>query len=110
MDETTVETGPINPYARIFFWLWSVVLLISVGFRTEDPAYREQLDGWHRQRVESLKGENGWLNLAGLFWLNEGVSEVGTDPGNDLTFPTGKSPAQLGVFSIPVGEKLYGHH
>ena len=51
MDETTVETGPTNPYARIFFWLWSVVLLISLGFRTEDPAYREQLDGWHRQRA-----------------------------------------------------------
>ena len=103
MDETTVETGPTNPYARIFFWLWSIVLLISVGFRTEDPAYREQLDGWHRQRIESLKGENGWLNLAGLFWLNEGVSEAGSDPGNDLTFPTGKSPAQLGVFRLTNG-------
>lgn len=78
-------------------------MLALAGFRAEDPAYRQQLDSWHQKRVESLKGEHGWLNLAGLFWLKEGINEAGTDPGNDLTFPAGKAPAQLGVFNLTKG-------
>ncbi len=78
-------------------------MLAVAGFRSEDPAYREQLDQWHRQRVESLKSENGWLNLAGLFWLKEGQNTVGADPGNDLTFPSDKAPAKLGVIRLNKG-------
>ncbi|WP_080240444.1 DUF1684 domain-containing protein [Spirosoma rigui] len=103
MDELTAETGPVNPYARTFFVLWGLTMLALAGFRADDPAYQAQLDSWHRQRVESLKSENGWLNLAGLFWLKEGVNEAGADPGNDLTFPVGKTPAELGIFKLAKG-------
>ena len=103
MDDLTPSTEPASPYARTFFWLWGLTLLAIAGFRTEDPSYRQYLDQWHRQRVESLKSENGWLNLAGLFWLKEGRSTVGADPGNDLTFPGGKAPAQLGVIRLTNG-------
>lgn len=103
MDELSVETGPVNPYARTFFVLWGLTLLALAGFRTEDPACRQQLDSWHQKRVESLKGENSWLNLTGLFWLREGANEAGADPGNGLTFPAGKTCAELGVFNLTKG-------
>ncbi len=103
MDDLTPSTEPASPYARTFFWLWALVMVAMAGFRAEDPSYREQLDQWHRQRVESLKGENGWLNLAGLFWLKEGQNTVGADPGNDLAFPNDKAPAQLGVIRLSNG-------
>lgn len=103
MDDLTPSNEPFSPYARTFFWLWGLTLLAIAGFRTEDPTYRQYLDQWHRQRVESLKSENGWLNLAGLFWLKEGNNTVGADPGNDLTFPGGKAPAQLGVIRLTNG-------
>lgn len=84
MDELLIEsqsqTGPINPYARAFFWCWGLTCVALAAFRAGNPAYREQIDGWHRQQVESLKREPGWLNLAGLFWLREGRNEAGTDP------------------------------
>jgi uncharacterized protein (DUF1684 family) len=83
--------------------LWTLACLVLVAFRADDPAYREQLDGWHRQRIESLKSENGWLNLAGLYWLKEGSNDAGTDPGNDLTFPAGVAPSYLGVFHLVNG-------
>lgn len=103
MDEQITETGPINPYARAFFGLWALACVVLAGFRPDDTAYREKLDGWHRQRIESLKAENGWLNLAGLFWLNEGANEAGADPGNELTFPADRAPAQLGTFHLTNG-------
>lgn len=104
MDELTLQTDSVNPFARTFFWLWGLASLILAGFRTDDDlTYRQQLDQWHQQRVESLKSESGWLNLAGLFWLKEGANEAGADPGQDLTFPDGKSPAKLGVFTLDKG-------
>ncbi len=105
MNESLTE--PEQPgngrYARVFFWFWGIACLALVGFRTDDPAYREQLDQWHRQRLASLKSENGWLNLAGLFWLTDGPNTVGSDLGNNLTFPADKTPAQLGVLRLANG-------
>ncbi len=92
-----------SPYTRTFFWLWGLTILSLAGFRTDDPSYREQLDQWHRQRVESLKSENGWLNLAGLFWLKEGRNTVGGSPGNDLVFPGGKAPTHVGEIRLTNG-------
>lgn len=97
MEEIPTEPGPLNPYARLFFWCWGIAGLVLVGFRMDEPTYRRQLDAWHRHRIELLRGENGWLNLAGLFWLKEGINTVGGDPGNDLAFPDEKAPALLGT-------------
>jgi hypothetical protein len=37
MDELQLETGPVNPYARTFFWLWGAALLALAGFRAINP-------------------------------------------------------------------------
>ena len=47
----------------------ALLLVVIPIFSTDD------YDTWHQRRVENLKSEDGWLNLAGLFWLNEG--EIG---------------------------------
>jgi uncharacterized protein (DUF1684 family) len=39
---------------------------------------------WRSERVESLTSDNGWLTLAGLFWLKEGENTFGRGPGNSL--------------------------
>ena len=51
--------------------------------------YVSDIQAWRVQRVASLRGENGWLNLAGLFRLQEGKNTFGSDPSNDLVFPKG---------------------
>ncbi|WP_077920519.1 DUF1684 domain-containing protein [Spirosoma sp. 209] len=99
---------PLNPYARWFMLLWLLAVIIASGFRlAKEPTYREQIEEWHQQRLESLRSENGWLNLAGLYWLKEGVNAVGADPGNDLMFPGGKAPDQLGTFRLAGGEVTF---
>lgn len=60
--------------------------------------YQQAIDNWHNKRIESLKAENGWLNLVGLFWLEEGKNTFGSDQQNNIVFPTGSIAAQAGYF------------
>ncbi|MGX5853368.1 DUF1684 domain-containing protein [Dyadobacter jiangsuensis] len=70
------------------------------AFAATDNTYEEQIRDWHQKRVESLKAESGWLNLAGLFWLKEGSNTFGSAEQNDIIFPEGKSNAVLGEFVL----------
>lgn len=61
--------------------------------------YRHCLEEWKAGRVASLKGETGYLNLAGLFWLRKGVNTFGSGAGNDLRFPATAMP-EMGSFEL----------
>ncbi|MDH3374158.1 MAG: hypothetical protein OEM85_12365, partial [Gammaproteobacteria bacterium] len=47
---------------------------------------------WRAERLERLKGPDGYLNLAGLFWLPEGESRFGSAADNDIVFPAYAAP------------------
>ncbi|PKL84284.1 MAG: hypothetical protein CVV24_00975 [Ignavibacteriae bacterium HGW-Ignavibacteriae-3] len=64
------------------------------------PEYISKIKDWHSKRINNLKRENGWLNLAGLYWLKEGENKFGSDKGNDVIFPAGKAPAFIGSFIL----------
>ena len=51
------------------------------------------------RRLERLKGERGWLNLAGLHWLEEGENSFGSDPSNNIVFPE-KAEAFCGTLTL----------
>ena len=40
---------------------------------------------------------SGWLNLVGLFWLEEGINTFGSSKDNDIVFPE-NAPDKLGKF------------
>jgi uncharacterized protein (DUF1684 family) len=42
---------------------------------------------WRAERLESLRAPTGYLNLAGLFWLEEGAVAIGSSETNDIVFP-----------------------
>ncbi len=59
-------------------------------------SYTEQLQQWHTQRIAALKSPQGWLNLVGLLWLEEGVNHFGTAASNTCRFPKGTIAANAG--------------
>jgi len=69
-----------------------------------DSLYISEIDRWHEERIESLTRPDGWLTLAGLFWLSEGENTFGTDASNDIVFPAGKAPDFLGSFFLRKGQ------
>jgi hypothetical protein len=66
----------------------------------------DDYEQWHQKRVESLKAEDGWLNLAGLYWLSEGENTFGSDAANALVFPE-KAPKKLGVLTLKDGKVAF---
>jgi uncharacterized protein len=64
-----------------------------------DPAYVSEIANWQYKRVQKLKKENGWLNLAGLYWLKQGENTFGSDPSNDIIFPPG-TPPKIGTIIL----------
>lgn len=66
----------------------------------DDPtSYVTSVEQWQEERLEGLKGKEGWLNLAGIYWLKEGAQTFGSDPSNDIVFPP-KAPAFMGSLSL----------
>ncbi len=72
------------------------ILFTVVGQST----YNTEIEEWKIKRVTSLKSENGWLNLAGLFWLEEGKNSFGSASSNNIVFPKGAIPANAGYFNL----------
>ncbi len=54
-----------------------------------NKSYKDQIEDWKRARIRALKAEDGWLNLEGLLWLNEGVNKFGSGNNNKVVFPSG---------------------
>ena len=59
---------------------------------TDEASYAAGIEKWQQQRLERLKDKNGWLTLAGLYWLEEGENSFGSDSANDIIFPQKADP------------------
>jgi uncharacterized protein (DUF1684 family) len=84
------------------------VTLQAADSKTTQPAenYLKEIEKFRQERNEGLKREDGWLTLVGLFWLKPGENKLGSDPGNVVILPEGKSPALAGVITRD-GEKAH---
>lgn len=90
-------------YLKIFLVMQILFIFSSCSDQLKekgDPEYISGIKKWHEGRIENLKKENGWLNLAGLFWLSEGENKFGADKSNRIIFPEGKSPGFMGSFFL----------
>jgi len=66
-------------------------------------SYRSEIAKFRAEREAELKAENGWLSVAGLFWLKEGENRFGADPSNEIVLPKGSAPPRAGVFEFHQG-------
>src|SRR6266542_2027321 len=61
--------------------------------------YEEGILRWRQEVDNNLRRENGWLALAGLFWLRRGNNVIGSDPESDILLPK-RAPTRLGTFEF----------
>jgi uncharacterized protein len=85
--------------ARHTFFLFLIILFYSCQTQKEikpvSPEYKKEVEDWHNKRIENLKKESGWLNLVGLYWLEEGENTIGSSDKNKIVFPK-NAPAEIG--------------
>lgn len=73
-------------------------------------SYLTDLSDWKLDRINYLKEPMGYMSLAGLYWLKEGMNSFGSGIENDLIFPQqfphvmGTIDNKDGMFSVMMNE------
>jgi uncharacterized protein len=72
--------------------------LSIVACAQDMTSYQREIADWHSKRIQELKAPNGWLNLVGLYWLEEGRNSFGSGGSNKIIFPKGSIGEVAGNF------------
>lgn len=78
----------------------SAVLCQTDAPNADGPAYRKRITEWRKEQEADLKKENGWLSVAGLFWLAEGENSLGTNSAAKVRLPAGSAPTDAGNLTL----------
>ena len=73
-----------------------LVVLAQTSFEIENRK-------WRQEREAKLKAEDGWLTVAGLFWLKEGTNSVGAGSKQNIVLPRNSAPANVGTLELANG-------
>jgi uncharacterized protein (DUF1684 family) len=82
--------------------LVAAVMLVAAPAITDD--YQHQIETWRQAREARLRGDEGWLTVAGLFWLKEGANRFGSDPAGEVVLPAHSAPARAGILRLHNGK------
>ena len=91
-------TGLTIRRLRIITWF---AVLVTVTMTVGAQEYETEINTWRADREARLTAEDGWLTVAGLFFLTEGTSSFGTSPLNDIVLSSG--PEMAGLFTLRDG-------
>ena len=76
-------------------------MLISSNAQGQtSAAYTASIKHFDSLRHKALTDKNGWLNLAGLYWLKPGDNTFGSAATNTLVFKHKNMPAVIGKFKV----------
>ncbi|MCH7396983.1 DUF1684 domain-containing protein [Belliella sp. DSM 107340] len=78
----------------------------ELHYPISEEAHLEEIENWYNNRIESLKSENGWLNLIGLYWFEQDTNRLGTEEGFELLVDGEGFPLFFGTFER-VAEQVY---
>ena len=66
--------------------------------------YAAGVEAWRAERERRLAAPDGWLTVAGLFFLGEGENTFGSSPLRDVVLPAG--PPDAGAFVLRDGRVM----
>jgi uncharacterized protein (DUF1684 family) len=88
---------------RVSRTVFVALAVVSVLAAAQPDDYRAAIERWRADREMRLLGDEGWLTVAGLFFLKDGDNSFGSSPLNDIVLPD-SAPAEAGVFEFRNGE------
>ncbi len=73
-------------------------LFACVALAQTDEDYTGAMAQFRAEREERLRSPDGWLTLAGLFWLSAGENRFGSDSENSIVLSAEDVPPWAGTF------------
>ena len=67
--------------------------LLVASRAAAEPGYKAEIAAWRAEHEAGLVADGGWLSVAGLIWLPEGVTRFGPAKDSDLVLPDPAAPA-----------------
>jgi uncharacterized protein (DUF1684 family) len=80
--------------------------VLTIALVAPTASYRAEIEKARSARIAELKADDGWLTVAGLFWLKPGKNVAGSAATSDIVLPA-KAPARLGVFELADGQVTF---
>jgi uncharacterized protein (DUF1684 family) len=77
--------------------LLAIAALVLLAAEVRPAEETASIEAWRKERLQRLTSDDGWLTVAGLFWLEEGDNRAGSGSGSPVRLP-GSAPARAGVF------------
>jgi len=84
----------------VLFGLLFAVASCSQAPASVDPAYRTEIEAWRAERLERLTAPDGWLTLAGLYWLEPGENRFGSATDGAIVLPDDAIPEIAGLLFL----------
>ncbi len=91
--------------ARLSFILLALFVACTPEVQIATEQQLSSWENWKKNRLNELKSPVGFLNLAGLYWLQDGANTFGSDSSNDIIFPT-DLPKKMGVLELRGNEVI----
>jgi uncharacterized protein (DUF1684 family) len=82
-----------------------LLFLLSAAWAFGQTGYDTGIERWRENYEAKLKADDGWLSVAGLFWLKDGVNRAGSASSADIVLPRG--PENAGVFELHDGRVAF---
>src|SRR5438477_3070110 len=79
------------------------VLLVSLTSAQAQTDYIKTIEKWRSDEEADLKKETGWLTVAGLFWLKEGINTIGVGPNFDVRLTDNFKQGKFGEIDFKNG-------
>lgn len=83
-----------------------ILLAIVFAFLASAQAqtdYLKAVEKWRTDHESDLKKETGWLTVAGLFWLKDGINTVGAGPNFDIRLTDNFKQGKFGEINFRNG-------
>jgi uncharacterized protein (DUF1684 family) len=82
------------------------IVVVSVTATQAQTDYVKEVEKWRNDREANLKKETGWLTVAGLFWLKEGINTVGAGAKFDVRLTDNFKQGKFGEIEFKDGKAV----
>ena len=65
----------MHPVVIAFASLLAMLAPLACAVAAGDEDYRDEIEQWRQKRLATLKADDGWLTVSGLFWLKPGETK-----------------------------------